>query len=122
MSKQYLFKGARPYGEDVADIAVDGDKIVAVGNDAASAVPDAEVVDVDGLVALPGLVDFHTHLREPGQETLKPFTGTRRRGWWLHLRVCDGEYESVADTASVVEQVKSLGDEAGWSKSTRWAR
>jgi dihydroorotase len=78
MSKQYLFKGARPYGEEVADIAVEGDKIVAVGEDAASAVPNAEVVNVEGLVALPGLVDFHTHLREPGQEDAETvFTGTR---------------------------------------------
>ncbi len=116
MSKQYLFKGARPYGEDVADIAVDGDKIVAVGNDAASAVPDAEVVDVDGLVALPGLVDFHTHLREPGQEDAETvFTGTRAAAVGGYTCVfAMANTNPVADTASVVEQVKSLGDEAGW--------
>ena len=33
-----------------------------------SAPADAEVLDADGLVALPGLVDLHVHLREPGRE------------------------------------------------------
>ena len=78
MSKEILFVGARPYGEESADIAVRGNRIVAVGKEARSAVPEAEVVDVTGLVALPGLVDLHTHLREPGQEDAETvFTGTR---------------------------------------------
>ena len=116
MSKQYLFKGARPYGEEVADIAVEGDKIVAVGEDAASAVPNAEVVNVEGLVALPGLVDFHTHLREPGQEDAETvFTGTRSAAVGGYTCVfAMANTNPVADTASVVEQVKSLGDAAGW--------
>ncbi|HET8787805.1 MAG TPA: amidohydrolase family protein, partial [Actinomycetes bacterium] len=38
----------------------------------------AEVVDADGLVALPGLVDLHTHLREPGREDAETvLTGSR---------------------------------------------
>ena len=38
----------------------------------------AEVVDAEGLVALPGLVDLHTHLREPGREDAETVeTGTR---------------------------------------------
>ncbi|MDO5048359.1 MAG: dihydroorotase [Actinomycetaceae bacterium] len=116
MSNQYLFKGARPYGEDVADIAVEGDRIVAVGEDAARAVPDAEVIDVSGLVALPGLVDFHTHLREPGQEDAETvFTGTRAAAVGGYTCVfAMANTNPVADTASVVEQVKALGDAAAW--------
>ena len=41
---------------------------------------DAEVIDADGLVALPGLVDLHTHLREPGREDAETIaTGSRPR-------------------------------------------
>lgn len=116
MSKEILFVGARPYGEESADIAVRGNKIVAVGKDARSAVPEAEVVDVTGLVALPGLVDLHTHLREPGQEDAETvFTGTRAAAVGGYTCVfAMANTNPVADTASVVEQVKMLGDKAGW--------
>ncbi|WP_072341453.1 dihydroorotase [Actinomyces urinae] len=116
MSKEILFVGARPYGEESADIAVRGNKIVAVGKDARSAVPEAEVVDVTGLVALPGLVDLHTHLREPGQEDAETvFTGTRTAAVGGYTCVfAMANTNPVADTASVVEQVKMLGDKAGW--------
>ena len=116
MSKEILVVGARPYGEESADIAVRGNKIVAVGKDARSAVPEAEVVDVTGLVALPGLVDLHTHLREPGQEDAETvFTGTRAAAVGGYTCVfAMANTNPVADTASVVEQVKMLGDKAGW--------
>ena len=55
---------------------------------------DADVVDADGLVALPGLVDLHTHLREPGREDAETVeTGTRGRGpRRLHRRARDGQH------------------------------
>jgi dihydroorotase len=61
-----LVKGALLLGGQAADLLIDGDRIVEVG----SLTPDADtgVVDADGLVALPGLVDLHVHLREPGRE------------------------------------------------------
>ena len=116
MSKEILFVGARPYGEESADIAVRGNRIVAVGKEARSAVPEAEVVDVTGLVALPGLVDLHAHLREPGQEDAETvFTGTRAAAVGGYTCVfAMANTNPVADTASVVEQVKMLGDKAGW--------
>ncbi|MDO5034093.1 MAG: dihydroorotase [Actinomycetaceae bacterium] len=116
MSKEILFVGARPYGEEPADIAVRGDKIVAVGDEARAAVPNAEVIDVAGLVALPGLVDLHTHLREPGQEDAETvFTGTRAAAVGGYTCVfAMANTNPVADTASVVEQVKALGERAGF--------
>ena len=71
-----LIKGARLLDRKPADLLLDGQSIVAVG----SLKPDADtqVVDADGLVALPGLVDLHVHLREPGRESAETvFTGTR---------------------------------------------
>ncbi|MCZ9293104.1 dihydroorotase [Corynebacterium sp. c8Ua_172] len=58
----------RPYGEDETNILIDVDAgvIEAIGD---SPFTDAsEVVDCGGKVLLPGLVDVHVHLREPGRE------------------------------------------------------
>ena len=93
-----------------------------------------------GLVALPGLVDLHTHLREPGREdaeTVEP--GSRAAALGGYTAVCAMANTSpVADTAGVVEQVWRLGREAGlvdvqpigavtvglagerWPSSARW--
>jgi dihydroorotase len=61
-----LIGGARLLGERTADLLLDGERIVEVGSITAGR--DTMVVDADGLVALPGLVDLHVHLREPGRE------------------------------------------------------
>ncbi len=75
----------------------------------------AQVVDTDGLVALPGLVDLHTHLREPGREDAETvLTGSRAAALGGYTAVCAMANTSpVADTAGVVEQVYRLGQEAG---------
>ena len=68
-----------------------------------------------GLVALPGLVDLHTHLREPGREDAETVeTGSRAAALGGYTAVCAMANTSpVADTAGVVEQVWRLGREAG---------
>ncbi|HKX60608.1 MAG TPA: dihydroorotase, partial [Verrucomicrobiae bacterium] len=51
-----------------ADLLIEDGIIAAVGTTAAAAAPpDAERIDVAGLVVCPGLIDLHVHLREPGQ-------------------------------------------------------
>jgi dihydroorotase len=109
----YLIKGAKPYGEDAVDILVTDGRIAAVG-DALSA-PGAAVIDADGLVALPGLVDLHTHLREPGREDAETVeTGSRAAALGGFTAVhAMANTDPVADTAGVVEQVWRLGQEAG---------
>jgi dihydroorotase len=63
-----LLKGVRPYGEDPVDLLV-RDGLIADGTGVGTgADADTEVIDATGLVALPGFVDLHTHLREPGRE------------------------------------------------------
>jgi dihydroorotase len=77
---------------------------------------DADVVAADGLIALPGLVDLHTHLREPGREDAETVeTGTRAaaRGGFTCVHAM-ANTDPVADTAGVVEQVWRLGREAGY--------
>src|SRR4029453_2813025 len=69
----------------------------------------------DGLVALPGLVDLHTHLREPGREDAETVeTGSRAAALGGFTAVhAMANTAPVADTAGVVEQVWRLGQEAG---------
>ncbi|MGY1689717.1 dihydroorotase [Geodermatophilus sp. SYSU D01105] len=108
-----LIRGARPYGEDAADILVEDGRIAAIGE--SLSVPGADVVDAAGLVALPGLVDLHTHLREPGREDAETVeTGSRAAALGGYTAVhAMANTDPVADTAGVVEQVWRLGQEAG---------
>jgi len=76
---------------------------------------DATVIDIKGSVLLPGLVDLHTHLREPGREDAETvLSGSRSgaRGGFTALSAM-ANTSPVADNAGVVEQVYRLGQEAG---------
>src|SRR5699024_9569836 len=92
-------------------------RIAATGEDAASAAPaDAVHIDATDLVALPGLVDLHTHLRQPGREDAETVaSGTRAAaaGGFTCVHAM-ANTDPVADTAGVVEQVLHLGRDAGW--------
>ena len=71
----YLIKAARPLGGDPVDILLKDGRIAAIGDSLSTT--GAEVVEAAGLIALPGLVDLHTHLREPGREDAETVeTGT----------------------------------------------
>lgn len=98
-----------------ADILVEGTRISAVGKGLSSI--SATKIDADGLIALPGLVDLHTHLREPGYEQSETvLTGTQAAALGGFTSVfAMANTLPVADTAGVVEQVLRLGDEAGYA-------
>ena len=110
--------GAKPYGEAPQDLLIDGDRIVAMGEPGSLEVPDdAEVIDAAGLIALPGLVDLHVHLREPGFESSETvLTGTRAaaKGGFTTVFAMPNT-QPVMDTAGVVEAVWALGREAGYA-------
>ncbi|MGB8209169.1 MAG: amidohydrolase family protein, partial [Mycobacterium sp.] len=67
-----LLRGVRPYGEDErVDVLVDDGQIAAIGaglHEAGGLEKDIDVIDATGQILLPGFVDLHTHLREPGRE------------------------------------------------------
>ncbi len=109
----YLIKGAKPYGGDPADILIKDGRIAAIGEHLSTT--SAEVIDAAGLIALPGLVDLHTHLREPGREDAETVeTGSRAAALGGFTAVhAMANTDPVADTAGVVEQVWRLGQEAG---------
>jgi dihydroorotase len=74
-------------------------------------------VDLKGSIALPGLVDLHTHLREPGKEdaeTVLSGTMAAAKGGFVAVSAM-ANTSPVADTAGVVEQVYALGQSAGFA-------
>ncbi|MEU0115286.1 dihydroorotase [Streptomyces bobili] len=113
MSK-ILIRGARVLGGEPQDVLIDGEVVEAVGGGLSA--EGAEVVEADGKVLLPGLVDLHTHLREPGREDSETvLTGTRAAatGGFTAVFAMANTFP-VADTAGVVEQVWRLGREHGY--------
>jgi dihydroorotase len=106
-----VIKGATLPDGTRADLAIRDGVFVA-----ADEVKNPTVINADGLQALPGLVDLHTHLREPGFEQSETvLTGSRAAAAGGFTAVfAMANTSPVADTAGVVEQVASLGDQHGY--------
>lgn len=112
----HVIRKASLLGERVADISFDDGVIAAIGENLE--VPEGAIEhDAEGCIALPGLVDLHTHLRQPGREDAETvLTGTRAAaaGGFTCVHAM-ANTSPVQDTAGVVEQVLHLGDEAGYA-------
>ncbi|WP_344257815.1 dihydroorotase [Streptomyces sodiiphilus] len=109
-----LIRGARILGGERTDVLIDNGTVAGIGTGADTG--GATVIDADGQILLPGLVDLHTHLREPGREDSETvLTGTRAAaaGGYTAVHAMANTFP-VADTAGVVEQVWRLGREAGY--------
>ena len=93
-------------------LLIDDGRIVEIGAELSAPIASSTPT---GLIALPGLVDLHTHLREPGREDAETVeTGTRAAALGGFTAVhAMANTDPVADTAGVVEQVWRLGREAG---------
>ncbi|MCI6585393.1 MAG: dihydroorotase [Mobiluncus sp.] len=115
--KQYLITGATLPDGNNSDIAVKDGSFVGLGANAAEALDQGyETVDASGLQALPGLVDIHTHLRQPGSEDAETVeTGTLSAAYGGYTCVhAMANTNPVQDNAGIVEQVQHLGKLAGW--------
>ncbi len=113
MTDTILVRGAQLLGERPTDLLLRDGVIAGLGTGLSAA--GAQVVDADGLIALPGLVDLHTHLREPGREnaeTVASGSAAAALGGFTAVHAM-ANTEPVADTAGVVEQVWRLGRRAG---------
>src|SRR5499427_4384222 len=109
----WVIKGARPLGAEPADITITDGTITAIGDGPGQ--QGAQVLDASGLIALPGLVDLHTHLREPGREdaeTIETGTLAAALGGFTAVHAM-ANTDPVADTAGVTEQIWRLGRAAG---------
>jgi dihydroorotase len=114
MTLPMLVRGIRPYGVgEPIDVLVRGGVIAELGTGLDGT--GAEVLDGGGLVALPGLVDLHAHLREPGREDAETITtGSAAAALGGYTAVfAMANTDPVADTAVVVEHVYRRGREVG---------
>lgn len=117
MSKTYLLKNVSKLGQEQVDILLQGGKIAQLTPAGGIAVQNNwEIIDTPGLIALPGLVDLHTHLREPGKEDAETIeSGSRAAAAGGFTAVfAMANTTPTQDTAGVVEQVLRRGQEAGW--------
>ncbi|PAT10958.1 dihydroorotase [Corynebacterium hadale] len=115
-----LLKNVRPYGEDEVQVLIDGGVITAIGTELdvsdAESVNDAEVIDAQGKVLLPGLVDMHVHLREPGREdteTIATGSDAAAKGGFTAVF-------TMANTSPVIDQ-PFLAD-AVWEKGQAYGK
>lgn len=110
---KYLIQGGELADGSRVDVLIENGLIAEVGPQIAAG--DAEVIAAHGCKILPGLVDLHTHLREPGREDSETvLTGSKAAvaGGYTAISAM-ANTTPVADTAGVVEQVFRLGAEAG---------
>jgi dihydroorotase len=110
-----LIRGVRPYGEgDRVDVLVSDGQMVDIGP-ALSIPGDADVVDATGQILLPGFVDLHTHLREPGREYAEDIeTGSAAAALGGYTAVfAMANTNPVADSPVVTDHVWHRGQQVG---------
>ena len=109
----YVIKGVSLPDGKKTDVAIASGLISSVGSGFKGEASD--VIDAKDCVILPGLVDLHTHLREPGREDAETVLSGSRAGVKGGFTAVSAMANTspVADTAGVVEQVYRLGQEAG---------
>ena len=113
-AQRFLLKGGQILGGKVADLLIADGRIAEIS--ASISDKEATVIELKGSIVLPGLVDLHTHLREPGREDSETVASASRagaKGGFTALSAM-ANTSPVADTAGVVEQVYRLGQEAGF--------
>jgi dihydroorotase len=114
-NSNFLLTGLTLPDGTTSDIQIANGVITAIGKSLPKNSAD-EVIDFKGSVVLPGLVDLHTHLREPGKEdaeTVLSGSMAAAKGGFVAISAM-ANTSPVADTAGVVEQVYALGQSAGF--------
>ena len=112
-SKKTLIKNGTLADGRVCDVLIENGLVHAVAPSLSDS--DANVFDATSMIVMSGLVDLHTHLREPGKEDSETvLSGSRAgvKGGYVALSAM-ANTSPVADTAGVVEQVYRLGKSAG---------
>lgn len=103
------------------DLLIENQIIREIGENLSN--PDAVVIDVDGRLIIPGLIDPHVHLREPGfeqKETIETGTRAAARGGYTTI-ACMPNTRPVIDTVEVVEYVKEQAEKAGYARVIPYA-
>ena len=112
-TNDFLIKNISLPNGEIVNIGIKGDLITSISKE--SGAKAATTIDGTGCIALPGLVDLHTHLREPGREDAETVLSGSHAGVKGGFTAVSAMANTspVADTAGVVEQVYRLGQEAG---------
>ncbi|MEE9242643.1 MAG: dihydroorotase [Mycobacterium sp.] len=114
-----LIRGVRAYGEgDAVDVLVADGQIHAIGADLARdgrSEKGWDVIDAQGQILLPGFVDLHTHLREPGREYAEDIeSGSAAAALGGYTAVfAMANTDPVADSAVVTDHVWHRGQQVG---------
>jgi dihydroorotase len=109
---EFTIANARLIDDQVVDVVVSNGVISEIG----SGLNKGKRIEVAKNLLIPGLVDLHTHLREPGREdseTVATGSMAAAKGGFTAISAMANTFP-VADTAGVVEQVFRLGQEAGF--------
>ena len=113
-----LFRGGRVVDpatglDAVCDVLIEGGRIAAVGG--CGGIPADRTVDARGLVLVPGLIDLHVHLREPGYEAKETIaTGVRAAVRGGFTTVCAmPNTDPVNDRPEVTERIRAEARRAG---------
>lgn len=116
-SPTLLLRRVRPYGEGApVDVLIRDGHIAAIGPDAGADISsDVEIQDLDGAVLLPGFVDLHTHLREPGREDTETIsTGSAAAALGGYTAVfAMANTQPAQDNQTVTDSVWRIGREVG---------
>lgn len=100
----------------IGDILIKGGKIAALENELDY--PEVEIIDAAGKIVVPGLVDIHVHLREPGyeaKETIETGTKAAIKGGYTAI-ACMPNTKPVADNAAIISAIL---DKAQYSAACR---
>ena len=109
---EFTIANARLLAGQIVDVVVSNGVISEIGN----SLNKGKKIDAEKNLLIPGLVDLHTHLREPGREdseTVATGSMAAAKGGFTAISAMANTFP-VADTAGVVEQVYRLGQEAGF--------
>lgn len=115
-SSHFLLRSVLTPEQDLIDLRIAHGIISEIGGANTLEAGTSEILETSGLQLLPGLVDLHTHLREPGREdaeTVRSGSAAAALGGFTAVHAM-ANTDPVADTAGVVEQVVRLGREAGY--------
>jgi dihydroorotase len=111
--KDLLITGAHLLGDDPADVLVREGRIADIGS--VRPADDVEVLDAEGLTLLPGFVDLHAHLREPGREdaeTVASASAAAAAGGYTAV-LAMANTDPVTDTAETAVHIHDLGRATG---------
>jgi dihydroorotase len=111
---ELLIRGADLNGRGRSNLLIRDGRFV----DPSEAGTEVDRLDADGLIALPGLVDLHTHLREPGREdaeTVESGTLAAARGGFTAV-LAMANTTPITDTAEAAAHIAALGARDGYAE------